>query len=145
MAELKTQPTDQDVDRFLDSIADEQRREDCRAISEMMREATGDAPRMWGDSIVGFGRRRYRYASGREGDWFITGFSPRKQNLTLYLWYGFEQDGELLQRLGKHKIGKACLYIKRLSDLDRQALRELIGRAAERKIDASADESAAEA
>ena len=145
MAELKTQPTDQDVDRFLDSIADEQRREDCRAISEMMREASGDAPRMWGDSIVGFGRRRYRYASGREGDWFITGFSPRKQNLTLYLWYGFEQDGELLQRLGKHKIGKACLYIKRLSDLDRQALRELIDRAAERKIDASADESAAEA
>ena len=145
MAELKTQPTDQDVDRFLDSIADEQRREDCRAISEMMREATGDAPRMWGDSIVGFGRRRYRYASGREGDWFITGFSPRKQNLTLYLWYGFEQDGELLQRLGKHKSGKACLYIKRLSDLDRQALRELIGRAAERKIDASADESAADA
>lgn len=145
MAELKTQPTDQDVDRFLDSIADEQRREDCRAISEMMREASGDAPRMWGDSIVGFGRRRYRYASGREGDWFITGFSPRKQNLTLYLWYGFEQDGELLQRLGKHKIGKACLYIKRLSDLDRQALRELIDRAAERKIDASADESAAHA
>lgn len=145
MAELKTQPTDQDVDRFLDSIADEQRREDCRAISEMMREASGDAPRMWGDSIVGFGRRRYRYASGREGDWFLTGFSPRKQNLTLYLWYGFEQDGELLQRLGKHKIGKACLYIKRLSDLDRQALRELIDRAAERKIDASADESAAHA
>ena len=144
MAELKTQPTDQDVDRFLDSIADEQRREDCRAISEMMREATGDAPRMWGDSIVGFGSRRYRYASGREGDWFITGFSPRKQNLTLYLWYGFEQDGELMQRLGKHKIGKACLYIKRLADVDQAALRELIQRAAERKLDASADEGTAD-
>ena len=143
MAELKTQPTEQDVDRFLDSIADAQQREDCRAISRMMREVTGAEPRMWGDSIVGFGSRHYRYASGREGEWFVTGFSPRKQNLTLYLWYGFEQDGALLQRLGKHKTGKACLYVKRLSNIDQEALRELIQRAASRKIDASADEGAA--
>ena len=126
MAELKTQPTDQDVDRFLDSIADEQRREDCRAISEMMREASGDAPRMWGDSIVGFGRRRYRYASGREGDWFITGFSPRKQNLTLYIMAGFDNYEALLGKLGKHTTGKSCLYVKRLADVDMPVLTELV-------------------
>ena len=131
MAELKTQPTDQDVDSFLGSIADEQQRQDSRAIADLMRELTGAAPRMWGPSIVGFGSARYRYASGRENDWFVVGFSPRKQNLTLYLSYGFEQNDELLRRLGKHKIGKACLYIKRLSDVDQAALRELIARSVE--------------
>jgi Domain of unknown function (DU1801) len=131
MSDPKTRPTDQDVEHFFDSIADVQQRQDSRTIAEIMREITGADPRMWGDSIVGFGSYHYRYASGREGDWLITGFSPRKQNLTLYLCYGFEQHGELLQRLGKYKVGKACLYLKRLDDVDRTALRELIKRAVE--------------
>jgi Domain of unknown function (DU1801) len=134
MAELKTQPTGQDVDRFLESIVDAQQRQDCRAITELMRDVTGAEPRMWGEKIVGFGHHHYRYASGREGDWFLTGFAPRKQNLTLYLSYGFDQDGALLQRLGKHKVGKACLYIKRLADVDQATLRELVQRAVEQQI-----------
>jgi hypothetical protein len=131
MSDLKTRPTDQDVEQFLDSIADVQQRQDSCTIVELMRDVTGEVPRMWGDSIVGFGSYHYRYASGREGDWLLTGFSPRKQNLTLYLSYGFDQHGELLQRLGKHKVGKACLYLKRLDDVDRTALRELIRRSVE--------------
>jgi len=131
MSDPKTRPTDQDVEHFFDSIADVQQRQDSRTIAEIMREITGADPRMWGDSIVGFGSYHYRYASGREGDWLITGFSPRKQTLTLYLCYGFEQHGELLQRLGKYKVGKACLYLKRLDDVDRTALRELIERSVE--------------
>lgn len=130
MAENKTRPTDADVMVFLDGIADEQRRRDCLTVVELMRGATGAEPRMWGANIVGFGDQRYRYASGREGDWFLVGFSPRKQNLTLYLTYGFEQHADLLARLGKHSVGKACLYVKRLSDLDLAALRELIARSA---------------
>jgi hypothetical protein len=131
MSDPKTRPTDQDVEHFLESIADVRQRQDSRTIVEIMSEVTGAAPRMWGDNIVGFGSYHYRYASGREGDWLITGFSPRKQNLTLYLCYGFEQHGELLQRLGKYKVGKACLYLKRLDDVDRTALRELIERSVE--------------
>jgi hypothetical protein len=126
MSDLKTRPTGADVEGFLESIADERQRADCREIAVMMREITGAEARMWGPSIVGFGSYHYRYASGREGDWMITGFSPRKQNTTLYLTYGLENKAELLSRLGKHTTGKACLYIKRLSDVDRAVLRELI-------------------
>ncbi len=126
MSEAKTRPTDQDVETFLQGIEDAQQRQDCHTILDLMREVTGAEPKMWGTSIVGFGSYHYRYATGREGDAPLTGFSPRKQNLTLYLSYGFEQHAELMERLGKHKVGKACLYIKRLSNVDRAALRELI-------------------
>lgn len=126
MAELKTQPTDQDVQSFLQSIPDEKRRRDSQVIAEMMRSITGKEPRMWGEAMVGYGDHHYRYATGREGDWFCVGFSPRKQNLTVYLTYGFEKDQELMQRLGKVKTGKACLYINKLEDIDQQALKELI-------------------
>jgi hypothetical protein len=126
MAELKTQPSDRDVTEFVQSIADERKRQDCFALVALMRDVTGHAPQMWGENMVGFGRYRYTYASGRTGEWFLTGFSPRKQNLTLYIMAGFDQYDELMQRLGKHTTGKSCLYIKRLADVDLGVLRELI-------------------
>ena len=126
MAELKTTRNAQDVVAFLDGVSDEKRRQDCYTILRLMQEVTQTAPQMWGDSIVGFGSYHYKYASGREGDWFVTGFSPRKQNLTLYLMSGFERHDELLSKLGKYKIGKSCLYINRLSDVDQAVLRELV-------------------
>ncbi|MBX0330054.1 DUF1801 domain-containing protein [Oscillochloris sp. ZM17-4] len=127
MAELKTKPSDQSVAAFIDTVADEQKRQDCHTIIEMMRAATGAEPVMWG-SIIGFGSYHYRYKSGREGDWFLTGFAPRKQNLTLYIMAGFERYHELMGQLGNHSTGKSCLYIKRLSDIDQGVLRELVAR-----------------
>ena len=126
MAELKTKQTDESVTEFLNGVPDEKKRQDSFAILELMTEVTGAEPRMWGESIVGFGSYHYRYASGREGDWFVTGFSPRKQNLTLYIMAGFDNYEQLLQNLGKHKTGKSCLYIKRLEDVDLDTLRELV-------------------
>lgn len=126
MAELKTQRNDASVADFLNAIPDETRRADCLAVAEMMRQATGAEAEMWGASIVGFGRYRYRYASGREGDWLLAGFSPRKANLTIYLMTGYDDYDKLMARLGKHSTGKSCLYIKRLSDVDVDVLRELI-------------------
>ncbi len=126
MARLKTAPTGESVEQFLQEITDEGQREDCRSLEKLMRAITGDPPRMWGASIVGFGSYHYRYASGREGDWFLTGFSPRKKNLTLYIMSGFAGYEALLKKLGKHRTGKSCLYVKRLSDLDPATLRELI-------------------
>lgn len=126
MAELKTKATDASVEVFLQSIPEERKRQDSLALLQMMQEATGEAPRLWGSSIVGFGDYHYAYASGREGDWFVAGFSPRKQNLTLYAMGGFEPHAELLERLGKHKIGKGCLYINKLADVDQEVLRALI-------------------
>lgn len=126
MSEPKTKPTGESVTAFLDRVEDDRKREDAYAVMELMREVTGEEPQMWGDSIVGFGSYRYRYASGREGDWPLTGFSPRKQNLTLYINSGFEEYDNLMQQLGKHKTGKSCLYIKRLSDLDLDVLRQLV-------------------
>ena len=131
MAELKTRPNQKSVDRFLAGVDNESRREDARTVCEIMQEITGDEPEMWGDSIVGFGSYHYIYDSGREGDWFQTGFSPRKQNLTLYIMPGFARYGELLSKLGKHKTGKSCLYINRLSDVDLNVLRELIEKSVE--------------
>jgi hypothetical protein len=131
MAELKTRPTDESVDRFLRAISDDQKREDCFVLLEMMGKASGTPAKMWGESIVGFGEYHYRYASGHEGDWFLAGFSPRKQNITLYIMSGFEDYNDLLKKLGKYKTGKACLYIKRLQDVDRQALEELIAHSIE--------------
>lgn len=126
MSELKTKPNDDDVDAFLNSIDGEARRADCDAILKMMKQATRAEPKMWGDSIIGFGSYHYKTRSGREGDWFLTGFSPRKQNLTLYVIMGFDQFEELMASLGKFKTGKSCLYIKRLSDVDTKVLKKLI-------------------
>ncbi|MCK6630390.1 MAG: DUF1801 domain-containing protein [Anaerolineae bacterium] len=126
MAELKTKPTGQSVEAFLQEVSDEQKRQDCFTVLELMRRITGEEPKMWGSSMVGFGRYHYKYSSGQEGDYFLTGFSPRKQNLTLYIMAGFEQYEPLLQKLGKHTTGKSCLYIKRLKDVDLPTLEELI-------------------
>jgi hypothetical protein len=126
MAELKTQPTDESVEAFLNAIPDETRRKDCFTLLGMMQQATGAPPVMWGEAIVGFGDYHYSYASGRQGDWFQVGFSPRKQNLTLYLMTGFDQYESLLAGLGKHSTSKSCLYIKRLSDIDMPTLQQLI-------------------
>lgn len=126
MSELKTRPTRKSVAKFLDGVEHEGRREDARQMLELMEEITGEKATMWGDSIVGFGRYRYRYASGREGEWLVTGFSPRKTSLTLYIMSGFTRFDELLDRLGKHSTGKSCLYIKRLENVDREVLGDLI-------------------
>jgi len=131
VAELKTKPTGESVTAFLDSIEDEKRRADSYAILALMREVTGAEPQMWGDSMVGFGSYQYKYASGREGNWFLTGFSPRKRNLTLYIMAGFEGYDELLARLGKYKTGKSCLYINKIEDVDMGVLRDLIQRSVE--------------
>jgi hypothetical protein len=131
MSDLKTKPTDASVERFLGSIADEKQRQDSFSILHLMREVTQAEPRMWGPSIIGFGSSHYEYASGRAGDWFVVGFSPRTQNLTLYL-SGFDGSAALLNKLGKYKTGKSCLYIKRLEDIDLSVLKELIEQAAER-------------
>lgn len=126
MAELKTKQTDESVNAFLNSIADEQKRKDAFVISKIMQTATKSPPKMWGSSIVGFGNYHYQYASGREGDWFVMGFSPRKQNLTLYFMSGIHHFDTLMKKLGKHKTGKGCLYINRLDDVDLPTLRELV-------------------
>ena len=126
MASLKTRPTRKSVTAFIAAIKDPARRADCRTVMRLMREATGAPPRMWGPSIVGYGRYHYKYKSGREGDWFVAGFSPRKQNLTLYIMSGFSRNGALMKRLGKYKTGSSCLYINRLADVDHAVLRELI-------------------
>jgi hypothetical protein len=126
VAELKTQKNQKSVKAFLDGVENDRRREDAQKVLEMMEEVTGEKPAMWGPSIVGFGSYHYRYESGREGDWFVTGFSPRKQNLTLYIMSGFSKYEELLSKLGKHTTGKSCLYVNRLEDIDLGVLRRLI-------------------
>jgi hypothetical protein len=126
MAELKTKATTASVSDFLAAIEDDERREDCLAVVKIMKKATGAEPKMWGPSIVGFGDHRYKYESGRELDWFLTGFSPRKRELTLYIMPGFDRYDDLLASLGKYKTGKSCLYLKRLADIDRTVLKTLV-------------------
>ncbi len=126
MAELKTQKNKQSVPDFLNAIEDEKKREDSWKILKLMKKVSGEEPAMWGDSIIGFGAHRYRYASGREGDWFQAGFSPRKANLTLYLTTNIDDHAALLGRLGKFKTGKGCLYINKLADVDMKTLEELV-------------------
>jgi len=126
VAENKTRPTQASVAAYLDALTDEARREDCRALAALMTRATNLAPEMWGPSIVGFGSYHYRYESGREGDSCLVGFSPRKGDLTLYLAGSFPGKEELMAKLGKHKAGKACLYLRRLSDVDPAILEQLI-------------------
>ncbi len=128
MAELKTKVSDASVSAFLQSVDGEQKRRDARDILALMKEVTGKRPRMWGTSIVGFGSYHYKYQSGREGDWPVTGFSPRKQNLAVYIMPGFSRYSSLMNRLGKYKTGKSCLYLRRLGDVDQKVLRQLVTR-----------------
>jgi hypothetical protein len=137
MSENKTRPTDSSVKAFLDNIADEQRRRDCLELADMMQYITNAEPIMWGSSIVGFGQYHYKYASGREGDSLIVGFSPRKGDLTLYLSSSVLGDDALLSKLGKYKVGKACLYVKRLDDVHRPTLKRLIQRCVGQTIKAN--------
>ncbi|MBX3262952.1 MAG: DUF1801 domain-containing protein [Labilithrix sp.] len=131
MAEPKTKKTDNSVGEFLASLEDPEKRKDARAVLRLMQQVTGEKPKMWGSSIVGFGELRYRYASGREGDWFVTGFSPRAQNLTLYLMTGLEKLQPLLKKLGQHSTGKSCLYVRRLADVDAAVLETILRRTVE--------------
>ncbi len=131
MVELKTKKNDGSVEGFLNSVEHDKKRNDSFKILEMMKTISGIEPKMWGDSIIGFGTTKYRYASGEEGEWFQVGFSPRKQNLSFYLWglYTHQESEEykqLMSRLGKHKLGKSCLYINKLADVDQDILQELI-------------------
>jgi len=124
--ELKTKVNDVSVEGFLDKVEDEKKRNDAFEVLKLMKEVTGEKPKMWGSSIVGFGTYRYKYASGQEGDWMITGFSPRKTSLTLYIMPGFGRYEELMQKLGKYKTGKSCLYINKLTDVDLDILKTLV-------------------
>jgi hypothetical protein len=141
MSEVKTKVNEASVAKFLDSIPDEGQRSDSRVLLDLMQKATKTEPKMWGDSVVGFGTYHYVGKSGREGDWYVAGFSPRKQNLTLYMLGGWENEAELLAKLGKHSLGNGCLYIKRLSDVNGPALKRLIGAALKRARQIAKDEA----
>jgi hypothetical protein len=132
MSELKTKVNNASVEKFLNAAADEQARKDCYEILKIMKQVTKAEPKMWGASIVGFGSYHYKGASGREGDWMLTGFSPRKQNLTLYLMHGFNVHKDLLKKLGKYKTSMGCLYIKKLEDVDKKVLKALVAESVKR-------------
>ena len=132
MAELKTKLNDASVEDFLNNVENEQKRKDSFEIIKMMQQATKEEPKMWGPAIIGFGSYHYKYESGREGDMPIIGFSPRKQNLTLYVGLGEDSQNPLLKKLGKHTTGKVCLYIKKLADVDRTVLQKLINESAKK-------------
>lgn len=125
-AENKTQPTATDPQAFIAGVEPARRQQDARTLIDLMGEVTGFTPQMWGPSIIGFGRYHYRYKTGREGDSFATGFSPRKANLVLYVMPGYQDYGAIMDRLGKHRLGKSCLYLNKLADVDLEVLRELI-------------------
>lgn len=126
MAEIKTKPTTVSVNDFIDQVENEQARDDSRELVKLMKKATGSPPKMWGPTIIGFGQYHYKYESGHEGDMCITGFSPRKGNLTLYVMADFKERDSLLKKLGKHKATKGCLYIKKLEDVDMDVLEKII-------------------
>ena len=134
MSKPKTQKNDASVEKFLNKVDDEKKRDDSFAVLSLIRDITGLEPAMWGDSIVGFGSYRYKYASGREGEWPLVGFSPRKQNLTLYIMSGFDQYETLLADLGKFKTGKSCLYINKLEDVELETLESLIKQSVDHMI-----------
>jgi hypothetical protein len=125
-AEVKTKVNNASVEGFLNEVQNETVRKDCFEIMNMMKQVTKEEPKMWGSSMVGFGSYHYKGKSGREGDWMLTGFSPRKQNLTLYLMGGFDEQKDLLKKLGKYKTSVGCLYIKKLDDVDKKVLKELV-------------------
>ncbi len=112
MAELKTKENEGNVLELLNSLENEQRKEDCKELMKLITEVTGESPKMWGTTIIGFGSYHYKYKSGREGDWFLTGFSPRKQNLTIYITAGFNEYDDIMKNFGKYKTGSSCLYVK---------------------------------
>jgi hypothetical protein len=126
MAELKTKVNDAPVEKFLAKVKDETQQKDSQQLMKMLGEITKQEPKMWGDSIVGFGTFHYKGASGREGDWFLTGFSPRKQNMSIYFCKGFKEVSPLLKKLGKHKTGMGCLYVKSLADIDIKVLKQMV-------------------
>lgn len=126
MASLKSQPYERNIPQFLATVADEQKREDCFTLLDLMKKATGEPPQYWHNNMVGFGQYHYRYASGHEGNWFLTGFSPRKKNLTIYIMSGFEHYQELMERLGTYKTGTSCLYVNRLNDIDLKVLETVV-------------------
>jgi hypothetical protein len=126
MAENKTKPTTARVGDFLDTVDNRKRREDARKVLAMMRRATGKRATMWGSSMIGFGKYRYQYESGREGEFMLTGLSPRKQNLVVYILPGFEPFGAHMKKLGKYRTGRSCLYINKLEDVDEKVLEKLI-------------------
>jgi nucleoid DNA-binding protein len=127
MAELKTKVNEASVEDFLSNILDEKKRQDAFEVLELMQTITKQSPKMWGTSIIGFGTYKYEYKSGREGEWFLVGFSPRKQDLTIYINGGFEQHDDLMQQLGKYKASKgACLYVNKLEDIKLPVLKKLI-------------------
>ncbi len=131
MSELKTKPTGASVDDFIDSIESETKRDDCRELLSLIGKITGEKPKMWGTSIVGFGDYHYKYKTGREGDWFLSGFSPRKQSMTIYMMGGYTDTEELLPKLGKHKTSVGCLYVNKLADIDMKVLEKLIKKSVE--------------
>jgi hypothetical protein len=126
MAELKTKQNELYVENYINAIMDQQRQADCRIIIDLMKKITGDEPKMWGDSIVGFGNTHLKYESGREVEWFKTGFSNRKDSISVYSMYGYTTQPELLQKLGKVKTGKGCLYIKKIADIDLNILEQML-------------------
>ncbi|WP_085804633.1 DUF1801 domain-containing protein [Roseovarius albus] len=126
MTQNKTQPSDIDPAAFISGVEHPTRRGDGEALLDLFGKVTGFQPRMWGPTIIGYGRYNYRYASGREGDFLATGFSPRKANLSIYIMPGYQDYGKILARLGKHKLGKSCLYVNKLADIDLEVLGELI-------------------
>lgn len=135
MADNKTKPTDADVEAFLAGIESDRRRDEAHEVIALMREVTGEEPVMWGPSMIGFGSVHYRYATGREGDYFAAGFSPRKSALTVYLTQGFASWDDLLGRLGPHTTGQSCLYLKRLDAVDLGVLRELVEKSYRHAVD----------
>ncbi len=126
MSELKTKMNESDIVAFLNGVDNEERRKDCFILLELFEKWTNEMPKMWGASIIGFGSYHYKYDSGREGDWFLTGFSPRKQNLTIYITAGFQEYDEIMKNLGKYSTGSSCLYVKKLSDIDIEKLKTLV-------------------
>lgn len=126
MAENKTQPTGQSVESFINALEDQQKTADSYSLIELMKDVTGCEPKMWGPSIIGFDQYHYKYESGREGNFLKVGFSPRKRELSIYLMCSFDKNEELMKKLGKHRTGKSCLYVKKLKDIDMDVLKELV-------------------
>ena len=137
MAENKTKPTELSVDEFLATVENDRRRNDAVAVCELMKDITGLKPVMWGPTMVGFGTFLYKYASGRESDWFVAGFAPRKANLVVYIMSGFKAHDALMKKLGTYKTGSSCLYINKLDDIDIEVLRELVRRSVKHVSNAS--------
>lgn len=126
MADQKTKPTQKSVTAFVNAVDSERKRADSKTLIQLMSKVTGHKPKMWGPSIIGFGKYHYRYETGHEGDWPLTGFSPRKSAISLYIMSGFSKYPDLMKKLGKHKTGKSCLYINKLEDVDMRVLERLI-------------------